>query len=138
MNGEAIAARISASGERRWTDQQVIEATEVAAFRELHGYDQEGSADIAPPGFAAILVQRAVLHVLHDPELDLPFDRNLHAAQALEWVGILRTGTPLTTTARVENVRPRDRAVFFDVRTVTTDDSGEVLRGVATEAVRHG
>lgn len=139
MTGDAdLVGRISACADREWIDRHVIEESEAAAFAELHGYEATTLSDgIVPPGFAAVVVQRAVLAVLHDSELALPFDRNLHAAQSLEWHAPLRVGAQLTTSARVENLRPRERAVFFDVRTVTTDERGAVLLGVGTQAVRH-
>lgn len=131
-----LAVRLRQSRRREWIDVQVVDPVESRAYAELHGYGPEHT-DV-PPGYGATLTMRAVLLVLHDRELDLPFDRNVHAAQDLEWVSEMRLGETLRTVATISNVKVRERAVFFDVATVTQRGGHTVLRGVATQAVRHG
>ena len=131
-----LATRVESAAGREWIDVQLIDPDEVRAYAQLHGY-QAHSEDV-PLGYGALLTMRAVLTLLHDTDLDLPFDRNVHAAQDLEWVSPMRRGTKVRTRATVGNVKRGARALFFDVFTVTTDADDEVLRGVATQAVRHG
>ena len=136
-----MVTRLVAVSGVRWTDEQdeqVVDPEEARRYSPLQGYEREIS-EVAPPGYSAALVMRAVLMVLHDVRLALPFDRNVHAAQALDWIRPLRVGERLTTQAWVESVRLRERAVFFDVATISTDDAGDrCLTGVSTHAVRHG
>jgi acyl dehydratase len=134
---DGLVARLEAAAHRSWVDEQVVDPVVAVDYAKLHRYAVD-TVDVAPPGLGAALTMRAVLRVLHDDALDLPFDRNVHASQQLEWPTPLRLGSVLSTTARIDNVRARGRAVFFDVRTETTDENGDVcLRGVATQAVRH-
>lgn len=135
-SADDLTSRLASAEGREWIDDQEVDADEVRAYADLHGY--EANVGVVPPGYAAVLTMRAVLEVLHDAELDLPFDRNVHAAQDLEWVAPMRCGTRVRTRARVGNVKPRGRAVFFDVITVTTCADDVVVRGIATQAVRHG
>ncbi|MDF1704922.1 MAG: MaoC family dehydratase N-terminal domain-containing protein [Aeromicrobium sp.] len=130
-----LAGRLAAAHRREWVDVQVVDPAEARAYAELHGY----GPDVAhvPPGYGAALTMRAVLLVLHDQELALPFDRNVHAAQDLEWMRTMRPGETLRTVASVTEIKVRERAVFFDVVTRTDGGDGPVLRGVATQAVRH-
>lgn len=132
----ALATRVESAAGREWIDVQLIDPDEVRAYAQLHGY--RAHSDDVPLGYGALLTMRAVLNVLHDADLALPFDRNVHAAQDLEWVAPMREGTKVRTRATVGNVKRGERALFFDVVTVTTDADDVVLRGVATQAVRHG
>jgi hypothetical protein len=131
-----VATRLESAARREWIDVQLINGDEVRAYAQLHGYDAD--IDEVPLGYGAVLTMRAVLNVLHDADLALPFDRNVHAAQEIEWVAPMRLGTTVQTRATVGNVNCRERAVFFDVVTVTTNGDDVILRGVATQAVRHG
>ena len=133
----AIAERLSAASNRAWVDVRQLDPATCFAYARLHRYP-EYEGEIAPPGLGAAVTMSAVLAVLHDDELDIPFDRNVHAAQNLEWLEPLRLRSTLTTEARVDRVRVRERAVFFDVVTSTANEDGqECLRGRATQAVRH-
>lgn len=137
---EALVCRLVAlQHDVEWTDEQLVDPEESAAYGRLHGYDDTAFVDTAPVGYGAALTFRAILAVLHDGRLALPFDRNLHAAQEMEWLAPLRIGTTLRTRVHIDSVRAASRAVFFDVVSESTDNQGQVcLRGRATQAVRHG
>ncbi len=138
MDADAVTSRLEAARGARWVDEQVVEPGEARRYASLHGYEEE-LLDVAPPGYGAALVMRAVLKVLHDDRLALPFDRNVHAAQSLTWSAPLPLGARLVTEARVQRVRHRERAVFFEVETVSTDATGTpCMTGISTHAVRHG
>ncbi len=137
LSPEALCDRLSAAEPRVWADEHRVDAEQAHAYAALH------DARNVPPGYAAAgfgaaLTMRTVLVVLHDEELALPFDRNVHAAQQLDWHAGLRLGARLTTTARVRAVRLKERAVFFDIVTRTHEGDRLVMAGTATQAVRHG
>ncbi|WP_311209604.1 MULTISPECIES: hypothetical protein [unclassified Aeromicrobium] len=132
----ALAKRLENAHSATWSDLQVVDPEEAARYADLHGY--VGDAPGIPPGYGAALTMRTVLVVLHDETIALPFDRNVHAAQTLEWDEPLRALSRITTTARIGNVKLRARAVFFDVLTESIDERNRTcLRGTATQAVRH-
>lgn len=137
---ESLTDRLTTlQGQIHWSEVHVVDAREAAAYAGAHGYGDEFAGEHAPPGYGAALTMRAILTALHDERLALPFDRNVHAAQELEWFAPLRIGTRLRTDVHLESVRLRSRAVFFDLRSESTDPDGLLcMRGRATQAVRHG
>ncbi|MBB3607076.1 hypothetical protein FHT40_006776 [Mycolicibacterium sp. BK556] len=136
---ERVLKRLRGAADNRWQDSQHLDAGEVSRYRVLNGYPCiEESPAVVPPGFAAVLTFRAVLRVLHDPTLDLPFGRNLHASQSLTWQYPLTADTQVHTTSRVTNVVSRPSALFFDVCTETRDHRGYLCcAGTSTQALRH-
>ncbi|MER6827343.1 hypothetical protein ABT352_15275 [Streptosporangium sp. NPDC000563] len=100
--------------------------------------DLTGTREV-PPGLAVALTMRAVLGVLHDHRLDLPFDHNVHAAQSLTWHAPIAVGASIETRAWIGRIKEGARAVFFDVETESfTEDGRMCLRGTSTQALRHG
>lgn len=133
----ALARRLDNARSATWTDIQVVDPEEAARYADLHGYT--GDHRRVPPGYGAALTMRTVLVVLHDETIALPFDRNVHAAQTLEWNEPMRHLSRITTRARIGTVKVRARAVFFDVLTESRDERDRLcLKGAATQAVRHG
>ncbi|MEU3168452.1 hypothetical protein [Streptosporangium sp. NPDC006930] len=101
--------------------------------------DLTGGIREVPPGLSVALTMRAVLGVLHDHRLDLPFDHNVHAAQALTWHAPITVGASIETRAWIGRIKEGARAVFFDVETESfTEDGRMCLRGTSTQALRHG
>jgi hypothetical protein len=137
---ERVVERLRGAAGLRWQDSQHVDAREVSHYRALNGYPNvEDPTGAVPPGFAAVLTFRAVLRVLHDPALDIPFGRNVHASQSLSWQYPLTAATRVHTTSRVTNVIQRPSALFFDVCTETRNDRGDLCcAGTSTQALRHG
>ncbi|MEU8251025.1 hypothetical protein [Nonomuraea sp. NPDC048916] len=148
-----MLARLAALHERQelWRTLEVIEPagafgharlSDVPAGRPGVGDRRgEGFTDTQDvvPGLAAALTMRAVLGVLHDHRLDLPFDHNVHAAQSLTWHAPITVGASIETRAWIGRVKEGARAVFFDVETESLTEDGQMcLRGTSTQALRHG
>ncbi|WP_341716321.1 hypothetical protein QQG74_20165 [Micromonospora sp. FIMYZ51] len=123
-----------------WRTYETIDPAGVLGHADLDGtpVDRlEGSGDVSP-ALAAALTMRAVLTVLHDRRLDLPFDHNVHASQALAWHAPVTLGASIETRAWIGRVKSTTRAVFFDVETESRTRDGQLwLSGTSTHALRH-
>jgi hypothetical protein len=124
-------------GRETWKRRETVLADEVAALAALYGAIGRRSNSLVSPGYAAALTMRAVLDVMHDDRLALPFDHNVHASQEIEWYATLEVGTDVTTRASVGDVWERARVVFFDVLTETWCGDQLCLSGTSTQALRH-
>ncbi|BCJ67994.1 hypothetical protein [Polymorphospora rubra] len=149
----AVLARLAALQRRQelWRTHDVITLASASGHARLSGVppiradkaDPGGEGPVAGqevlPSLAAALTMRAVLGVLHDHRLDLPFDHNVHAAQSLAWHAAVTVGASIETRAWIGRIREATRAVFFDVETESvTEDGRTCLRGTSTQALRHG
>ncbi|MET8311345.1 hypothetical protein [Micromonospora sp. NPDC005173] len=134
-----------------WRTHEIIEPASVFGHTRLSGVPAdrpdvsdprgEGFIDAQDvlPSLAAALTMRAVLGVLHDHRLDLPFDHNVHAAQSLAWHAPITVGASIETRAWIGGIKEGARAVFFDVETESLTEDGQMcLRGTSTQALRHG
>ena len=148
-----VLARLATLQRRQelWRTHEIVESADVLGHTRLSGVpaaapdagDRRGDGltetqDVLP-SLAAALTMRAVLEVLHDPRLDLPFDHNVHAAQALAWHAPVTVGASIETRAWIGRIKEGARAVFFDVETESRTEDGQMwLRGTSTQALRHG
>lgn len=148
-----VLARLAALQGRRglWRTHEVIAPADAIGHARLSGVRAErpdvndpggkGFMDTqdVPPSLAAALTMRAVLGVLHDRRLDLPFDHNVHAAQSLAWHAPITVGASIETRAWIGRIKEGARALFFDVETESITEDGRIcLRGTSTQALRHG
>ena len=97
-----------------------------------------GYADVvAPPMFAVVYQNRAVVQALFDPELEIDFARLVHGEQSFAWERLAVAGDELTTTLVVSDISERMGMGFFAFATESVDQGGEtVCTGLWSNIVR--
>ena len=126
-----------------------VEARVIREYADLFGYSSarfhsrdaavaEGYRSlVAPAAFGAVYTMHAVLAVLHDPILDVPFAWNLHAGQLLNFGEPVCAGDLLTTIVTLQNVAPKPPNLFYALGTRTTNAEGAICAtGTSTHVVR--
>ena len=97
-----------------------------------------GYADVvAPPMFAVVYQQAAVMPGLFDPEVGINFAMMVHSGQDFRWERVVVAGDELTTQARVAEIQEKGGMGFYDFEVVTQDAGGAtVCTGVWKMLVR--
>ncbi len=99
-----------------------------------------GFADVvAPPMFAVVYSNAAILPGLFDPDLGIDFAHMVHGSQEFRWGPLVIAGDEITTTATVEDVRERGGMGFYVFQTESRNQNGDaVCVGTWTNIVRTG
>jgi acyl dehydratase len=97
-----------------------------------------GYADVvAPPMFAVVYQNRAVVQALFDPELAIDFAHLVHGEQAFSWERMAVAGDELTTTLTVDDISERMGMGFYAFATESLNQRGKVVcTGLWTNIVR--
>ena len=97
-----------------------------------------GFADVvAPPMFAVVYSNAAILPGLFDPEVGIDFAHMVHGAQEFRWGPLVVAGDEIETTATVKDISHRRGMAFFAFETVSLNQRGEtVCTGTWTNIVR--
>jgi acyl dehydratase len=97
-----------------------------------------GYADVvAPPMFAVVYQNRAVVQALFDPELAIDFAHLVHGEQAFSWERTAVAGDELTTTLTIDDISERMGMGFYAFATESLNQRGEtVCTGLWTNIVR--
>ena len=97
-----------------------------------------GFADVvAPPMFAVVYSNAAILPGLFDPELGIDFAHMVHGSQEFRWGTLVVAGDEITTTATVKDVSERGGMGFYVFQTDSRNQNGEtVCVGTWTNIVR--
>jgi acyl dehydratase len=92
---------------------------------------------VAPPMFAVVFCQRAIIPALFDPEVGIDFAHMVHGAQEFRWGPLVVAGDEITTTTTVQDVSERAGMGFYVFETVSVNQRGEtVVTGTWTNIVR--
>ncbi|MFL5864477.1 MAG: MaoC family dehydratase N-terminal domain-containing protein [Solirubrobacteraceae bacterium] len=99
-----------------------------------------GYADVvAPPMFAVVYSNAAILPGLFDPDLGIDFAHMVHGSQEFRWGPLVVAGDEITTTAIIKDVSERGGMGFYVFETVSRNQRGEtVCTGIWTNIVRAG
>jgi acyl dehydratase len=99
-----------------------------------------GHADVvAPPMFAVVYSQRAVVPALFDPEVGINFAMMLHGSQEFVWGPLVVAGDEIATTTTVKDIADRGGMGFYVFESVSANQDGEtVCTGTWTNIVRGG
>jgi acyl dehydratase len=99
-----------------------------------------GHADVvAPPMFAVVYSQRAVVPALFDPEVGINFAMMLHGSQEFVWGPLVVAGDEIGTTTTVKDIADRGGMGFYVFESVSVNQNGEtVCTGTWTNIVRGG
>ena len=99
-----------------------------------------GFADVvAPPMFAVVYSQAAILPGLFDPDLGIDFAHMVHGSQEFRWGPLVVAGDEITTTTTVKDVSERGGMGFYVFETDSRNQGGEVVCvGTWTNIVRPG
>jgi acyl dehydratase len=99
-----------------------------------------GHADVvAPPMFAVVYSQRAVVPALFDPEVGINFAMMLHGSQEFVWGPLVVAGDEITTTTTVKDISERGGMGFYVFESVSVNQNGDtVCTGTWTNIVRGG
>jgi acyl dehydratase len=97
-----------------------------------------GYADVvAPPMFAVVYSQRAVVPALFDPEVGINFAMMLHGSQEFVWGPLVVAGDEISTTTTVKDISARGGMGFYVFESVSVNQNGEtVCTGTWTNIVR--
>jgi acyl dehydratase len=97
-----------------------------------------GFADVvAPPMFAVVYSNAAILPGLFDPELGIDFAHMVHGSQEFRWGPLVVAGDEITTSATVKDVSERGGMGFYVFETESVNQNGEtVCVGLWTNIVR--
>jgi acyl dehydratase len=97
-----------------------------------------GHADVvAPPMFAVVYSQRAVVPALFDPDVGINFAMMLHGSQEFVWGPLVVAGDEITTTTTVKDISERGGMGFYVFESVSVNQTGEtVCTGTWTNIVR--
>ena len=97
-----------------------------------------GYADVvAPPMFAVVYSNTAILPGLFDPEVGIDFAHMVHGAQEFRWGPLVVAGDEIETTASVKDISQRAGLGFFVFETVSVNQRGEtVCTGTWSNIVR--
>jgi acyl dehydratase len=147
---EELAARwADAVGTVFGTAEHQVDEPVLRAYADLFGYGAprfhsaeaaraEGFRGlVAPAGYAAVYTMQAVLVALHEPGLGVPFARNLHAGQSLEFGEPVCAGDLVTTTVTLRGITPRGANLFYAFDTSSRNADGQLCAsGVSSQVVR--
>ena len=99
-----------------------------------------GFADVvAPPMFAVVYSNPAILPGLFDPDLGIDFAHMVHGSQEFRWGPLVVAGDEITTTATVKDVSERRGMRFYVFETESANQNGEtVCVGLWSNIVRAG
>jgi acyl dehydratase len=99
-----------------------------------------GFADVvAPPMFAVVYANAAILPGLFDPEVGIDFAHMVHGAQEFRWGPLVVAGDEITTTATLTDVSERGGMGFYVFETDSRNQDGDtVCVGSWTNIVRTG
>jgi acyl dehydratase len=99
-----------------------------------------GYADVvAPPMFAVVYSQRAVVPALFDPEVGINFAMMLHGSQEFVWGPLVVAGDEISTTTTVKDIAERGGMGFYVFESASLNQNGEtVCTGTWTNIVRGG
>jgi acyl dehydratase len=99
-----------------------------------------GFADVvAPPMFAVVYSQAAILPGLFDAELGIDFAHMVHGSQEFRWGPLVIAGDEITTQTTVKDVSERGGMGFYVFQTDSRNQNGEVVCvGTWTNIVRAG
>jgi acyl dehydratase len=97
-----------------------------------------GFADVvAPPMFAVVYSNAAILPGLFDPEVGIDFAHMVHGAQEFRWGPLVVAGDEITTTTTVKDIADRGGMGFYVFETESRNQRGDVVStGVWTNIVR--
>ncbi|HEY1569512.1 MAG TPA: MaoC family dehydratase N-terminal domain-containing protein [Solirubrobacteraceae bacterium] len=99
-----------------------------------------GFADVvAPPMFAVVYSNAAILPGLFDREVGIDFARMVHGSQEFRWGPLVVAGDEITTTATLADVSERGEMGFYVFETDSRNQKGQtVCAGTWTNIVRTG
>ena len=99
-----------------------------------------GYADVvAPPMFAVVYSNPAILPGLFDPEVGIDFAHLVHGSQEFRWGPLVVAGDEITTTGTLTDVSERGGMGFYVFETDSRNQRGEtVCVGTWTNIVRTG
>jgi acyl dehydratase len=99
-----------------------------------------GYADVvAPPMFAVVYSQRAVVPALFDPAVGINFAMMVHGSQEFVWGALVVAGDEVTTTTTVKDIAERGGMGFYVFESASLNQNGEtVCTGTWTNIVRGG
>jgi acyl dehydratase len=97
-----------------------------------------GFADVvAPPMFAAVYSNPAMLPGLFDPEVGIDFAHLVHGAQEFRWGPLVIAGDEITTTMTVTDISERGGLGFYIFTTDSRNQNGDTVSvGTWTNIVR--
>ncbi|MFZ1993256.1 MAG: MaoC family dehydratase N-terminal domain-containing protein [Solirubrobacteraceae bacterium] len=97
-----------------------------------------GFADVvAPPMFAVVYSNPAMLPGLFDPDVGIDFARLVHGAQEFRWGPLVIAGDEITTTLTVTDIAERGGLGFYVFTTDSRNHNGDtVCVGTWTNIVR--
>jgi acyl dehydratase len=99
-----------------------------------------GFADVvAPPMFAVVYANQAVIPGLFDPEVGIDFAHLVHGSQEFRWGPLVVAGDEITTTMTIADISERGGLGFYVFTTDSRNQDGEtVCVGTWTNIVRDG
>ncbi len=99
-----------------------------------------GFADVvAPPMFAVVYSNAAILPGLFDPDLGIDFAHMVHGSQEFRWGPLVIAGDEITTIATVKDASERRGMAFYVFETASSNQDGDtVCVGTWTNIVRAG
>jgi acyl dehydratase len=97
-----------------------------------------GFADVvAPPMFAVVYSNPAMLPGLFDPDVGIDFAHLVHGAQEFRWGPLVIAGDEITTTLTVSDISERGGLGFYVFETGSRNQNGDtVCVGTWTNIVR--
>jgi acyl dehydratase len=97
-----------------------------------------GFADVvAPPMFAVVYSNPAMLPGLFDPDVGIDFAHLVHGAQEFRWGPLVIAGDEITTTLTVTDISERGGLGFYVFETGSRNQNGDtVCVGTWTNIVR--
>jgi len=103
------------------------EAARVAGFADV----------VAPPMFAVVYANAAILPGLFDPEVGIDFSHMVHGSQEFRWGPLVIAGDEITTTGTLTDVSERGGLGFYVFTTESRNQRSEtVCVGTWTNIVR--
>ena len=109
-------------------DPYQVSAAKITEFATALGDDNpryRGDSPIAPPTFAAVITARALDQLFGDPELELSFDRVVHADQRYTFLRPLRAGDVVIATLVIDKVRIRQGSELVSATVDISDRDAE-------------
>jgi hypothetical protein len=127
----------------RVDDAVLVEYANLFGYRSARFHSREAAVGegfrdlVAPAGFATVFTMQAVLGALHNPLLRVPFDRNLHAGQTLDFGEPVCANDRLSTTVTLHDMAAKGRNLFYYFATRTLNqDRLLCVSGLSTQVVR--
>jgi acyl dehydratase len=92
---------------------------------------------VAPPMFAVVYANAAIMPGLFDPEVGIDFAHLVHGSQEFRWGPLVVAGDEITTTGTLTDVSERGGMGFYVFTTESENQRGErVCVGTWTNIVR--